>query len=389
MSAIQPVRILIVDDEAAQMKALCNTLREHGYDTVGFVSPKAGLDALKKARFDLLLTDLMMPEMNGIELLQAALKTDPNLVGVMMTGEGTIATAVEAMRAGALDYILKPFKLSVILPVLSRTLNLRHLRIRNAELERRVRERTAELEAANRELEAFSFSVSHDLRAPLRAMDGFSNLLLKDFAGHLPPEGQQLLRTISRSSKEMGRLVDDLLRLARFTRQQLSKQPLGIAAMVREVLEQLRQEQGARQVEVQTGDLPDCVGDPVLLKQVLLNLLSNAFKFTKRQAHPLVEVGSQQEAGETVYYVRDNGAGFDMASAGKLFGPFERLHGSDQFEGSGIGLSIVQRIILRHGGRVWARGEVNQGATFYFTVPAEAASSARTTDPAATGLLTK
>jgi len=345
MSDAPTARILIVDDEAAQMKALCDTLTNHGYATVGFTTGTAALAALREAEFDLLLADLMMPEMDGITLLRAALATDPNLVGIIMTGEGTIATTVEAMMTGALDYILKPFKLSVILPVLARALAVRRLRMDNAALEQRVRERTIELEAANQQLEAFSYSVSHDLRAPLRAIDGFASILIEDHAPHLPADAQHLLNHITTNARRMAQLIEDLLRFASLGRQPLSKQRVNMSALVHEVLEELRKEQGDRQIDVRVGNLPAGIGEAALLKQVFLNLLSNAFKFTRRQERAEVEVGGQQQAGEKVYFVRDNGAGFDMRYADRLFGVFQRFHSAEEFEGTGVGLSIVQRII--------------------------------------------
>jgi two-component system sensor histidine kinase/response regulator len=365
-----PARILIVDDETAQMKALCHTLGDHGYVTSGFVSAQAALGGLRNQKFDLLLTDLMMPEMDGITLLRAALKIDPDLIGILMTGEGTITTAVEAMKAGALDYILKPFKLSNILPVLSRALEVRQLRLQNAELQRNVRERTVELEAANRELEAFSYSVSHDLRAPLRHIDGFSSLLLEKYEPQLPEEARRLFGMMSASARRMGQLVDDLLRLSRLGRQALSKRPVSVPTLVQSVLDDLSKESGVRTMEVRIGELPDVVGDPSLLRQAFVNLLSNAFKFTRHKETAIIEVGFRQQNGEGVYFVRDNGAGFDMENAKKLFGVFQRLHSQDEFEGTGVGLSIVQRIIHRHDGCVWAESEPGKGATFYFTLPA-------------------
>jgi len=362
-------RILIVDDEAALMKALCDTLRDHGYQTLGFTLCTEAMAALKETKFDLLLADLMMPEMDGITLLRAALEIDPNLVGIIMTGQGTIDTAVEAMKTGALDYILKPFKLSAVLPVLSRALTVRRLRIENAELERHVRQRTAELEAANKELEAFSYSISHDLRAPLRHIDGFANILLEKFSPGMPDEAQRLLGSVVGGARRMGRLIDDLLRFSRLSRQPLSKQAVNLSSLVQQVLEQLRKEQPERRVEVQVGELPDGIGDPSLLRQVLVNLLSNAFKFTRQKEQAMIEVGCGSQEGESVYFIRDNGVGFDMAYAQNLFGVFQRMHSDDQFEGTGVGLSIVQRIIQRHGGRVWAEAEPAKGATFYFTLP--------------------
>jgi len=369
MSEAPYPRILIVDDEVAQMKALCATLREHNYLTTGFPAPKSALAALQPGQFDLLLTDLMMPGMDGIALLQAARQIDPRLVGVMMTGAGTVATAVEAMKAGALDYILKPFELSVILPVIERALAMRRLRIINAELDEGLRQRTFELEAANKELEAFSYSVSHDLRAPLRAMDGFANILMADFRPDLPREAQRLLQNISINARRMGQLIDDLLGFSRLSRQPLTRQHVNVAAIVHGVLRDLFKEGDRSRLEVSVAELPDCEGDASLLTQVFVNLLSNAVKFSRDREKAQIDVGCHQDGREQVYFVRDNGAGFDMQYAEKLFGVFQRFHRSDEFEGTGVGLSIVQRIIHRHGGRIWAEAHVNKGATFHFTIP--------------------
>jgi two-component system sensor histidine kinase/response regulator len=311
----------------------------------------------------------MMPEMDGIALLQAAQETDPELVGIIMTGEGTIATAVDAMKAGALDYIFKPLKLSAILPVLSRALAMRSLWLENAELVRRLREHAAELEAANKDLEAFSFSVSHDLRAPLRAMDTYCGMIEEELGHKLGASGMRMFKVVRDGTRQMGRLIEDLHAFARLGRQPLSKQPVSISALVHEVVDDLRKEQIQRRIEVRVEDLPDCLGDPALLRQVFVNLLSNAFKFTRKKEEARVEAGCDQRGGERAYFIRDNGVGFDMRRAARLFEAFHRLHGGAEFEGTGVGLSIVHRVIRRHGGRIWAEAEVDRGATFYFTLP--------------------
>ena len=241
----------------------------------------------------------------------------------------------------------------------------------NAELEERVVERTAQLEAANQELEAFSYSVSHDLRAPLRAVDGFSEALLEDYGPHLPEEGQRYLKTIREGAQRMGDLIDDLLTFARLSRQPLKKREVDTGDLVRDTLEELNSQQAGRRIDVRVGDLAPCQGDQALLKQVWVNLLSNALKYTRERETALVEVGCVRENGETVYFVRDNGTGFDMRYAHKLFGVFQRLHRAEEFEGTGVGLAIVQRVIHRHGGRVWAEAQVDRGATFYFTLEGE------------------
>jgi len=238
----------------------------------------------------------------------------------------------------------------------------------NADLEKRVVERTAQLEAANRELEAFSYSVSHDLRSPLRAVDGFSQAVLEDFGPLLPAEGQRQLRTIRASAQRMGHLIDDLLTFSRLSRQPLQRQAVDTNALVRTVIDDLQQQARERSITIRCGSLAQCFGDPALIRQVWVNLLTNAFKYTGKTTDPQVEIGSITEAGETRYFVRDNGIGFDMRYAGKLFGVFQRLHRLEDYEGTGVGLAIVQRVVHRHGGRVWAEAKPNEGALFQFTL---------------------
>ncbi len=238
----------------------------------------------------------------------------------------------------------------------------------NAELERRVQERTAQLEATNQELEAFAYSVSHDLRAPLRSIRGFSEVLLENHADQLDAHGQALLRRACESSNRMSRLIDDLLRLSRVGRCELHWQPVNLTALAETVAAELRKSDSGRAVEVVIGPNLRAEGDKHLLSLVLDNLLGNAWKFTRQQTDARIEFGFTAEP-EAAFFVRDNGVGFDMKHAGKLFGVFQRLHSADEFPGTGIGLATVQRIIKRHRGRVWADGVVNQGAVFYFTLP--------------------
>ncbi|HTS49492.1 MAG TPA: PAS domain S-box protein [Bryobacteraceae bacterium] len=265
----------------------------------------------------------------------------------------------------------------------------------NQSLEKRVAERTVELQAANKELEAFAYSVSHDLRAPLRAVDGFSRILLEEYAPQLDPEAQRYLGIVRENALQMGNLIDALLAFSRLGRQALSKQPVAPGELIRQALVDLAAEQQDRRVQIKIGELAPCQGDPVLLRQVFFNLLSNALKYTRKCPSAQIEVGSvqfvqieHQTRGRPsvapdgvhgdcqVYYVRDNGAGFDMRYAGKLFGVFQRLHRAEEYEGTGVGLATVFRIVTRHGGRVWAEGALNQGATFYFTLPADGAAEA-------------
>ena len=251
----------------------------------------------------------------------------------------------------------------------------REIRQLTADLEQRVQARTAELEAANKELEAFSYSVSHDLRAPLRAIDGFASMLMEEFAEQLSDQPRHYLKVVGDNAKKMGRLIDDLLKFARLGRQPLMKQTVSMTRLARDVAHEIRRAEPQRDIDLRIEELPDCQADAALLKQVLLNLLSNAFKFTRGKEPAAIDIGATQADGVVTYFVRDNGAGFDMAYADKLFGVFQRLHSANEFEGTGVGLSIVQRIIHRHNGRIWAEGKVNEGAAFFFTLPAAPTNS--------------
>jgi PAS domain S-box-containing protein len=240
----------------------------------------------------------------------------------------------------------------------------------NQELEKRVAARTAQLEAANKELEAFSYSVSHDLRVPLRAIEGFSSILLEDYNGRLEEDGQRCLNTIRQGAIHMSRLIDDILSFSRTSRQEIGTAAVDMTTLAHEVFDELRAAEPERNICLHIGELPIAQADRAMIRQVLANLLGNAIKFTRKVPEAVIEAGGAVEGPANVYWIKDNGAGFDMEYANKLFGVFQRLHSSDEFEGTGIGLAIVKRIVERHGGRVWAEGKVGEGATVHFTLSA-------------------
>ena len=241
-----------------------------------------------------------------------------------------------------------------------------------ARLHEELQRRAVQLEATNRELESFTYSVSHDLRAPLRAIDGFSRILVEEYGDRLDEEGRRLLGIVTDNAFKMGRLIDDLLAFSRMGRKAIAWEKLDMGALAREALAEVRSQFRA-EAEIEIAHMPPARGDRALLRQVWVNLISNALKYSSKREHPRVEIGARQEGAETAYYVKDNGVGFDMRHYDKLFGVFQRLHSHEEFSGTGVGLAIVQRIVTRHGGRVWAMAEVDRGAEFYFILPVKEA----------------
>jgi len=411
------VEILIVEDSPTQAQKLQYILDQKGYPVTLAANGVLALAAARQNKPTLIISDVMMPEMDGYELCRQV-KSDPDLADVPVILVTTLSDprdVILGLECRADNFILKPYDERYLLGRVQFVLINREMRQtdqpgmgleiyfegqrhfitadrlqilnlllstyeaamrRNRELSlaqdalqrtnSELLQRTAELEAANKDLEAFSYSVSHDLRGPLRAINGFSAILLEDHAAELSPDARQLLTTVIDTAKQMNALIEDLLRFSRLGTQSLSKKPVNIANLVHEVLDELGRDREGRQIEIQLGDLPDCVGDHALIKQLFVNLLSNAFKFTGHREKAVIEIGCAEDHGSNIYFVRDNGAGFDVSKARQLFGVFQRFHSQHEFEGTGVGLSIVQRIVVRHGGRIWAEAEVEKGAVFHF-----------------------
>ncbi|HUB07205.1 MAG TPA: response regulator [Myxococcales bacterium] len=387
-----PRKILAVDDSQTYLQELSEALRDEGYDVVQARSGEEALELLALQSVDCILLDLVMPGLGGQETCRR-IKAAPvvrDIPLVLLTAREDRAAMIEGFGAGADDYISKSSELDVLRARVRAQLRRKQFedenrRIREdllrSELEaseargaRQVAEARAaladELERKNRELEAFSYSVSHDLRAPLRSIDGFGRALVEDCADRLDERGRHHLDRIRAATQRMGELIDDLLALSRVSRSELRREPVKLSDVARSVMEELRRKEPERSatVELQDGLLVEA--DLRLVRILLENLLGNAWKFTAKKASPRIELGARVEfPGEPHFFVRDNGAGFDMAYAGKLFSPFQRLHSDKEFPGTGIGLATVQRIVDRHGGRVWAEGAVGRGAAIFFTLP--------------------
>jgi len=370
------LKVLLVEDNAGDARLIQESLSEAKGDPFEMEIAErlsAALARLGQGGIDAVLLDLALPDSEGLATFDTIKRKVPAIPIIVLTGLGDEVLALKMVKKGAQDYVAKMDLNGGILPrairyAVERERADQQIRRFNEELEQRVKLRTAELEAANNELEAFSYSVSHDLRAPLRHVDGFSRILIESQGNKMSEDGQRYLREILDATQRMAGMIEDLLRLAQIGRQELKLQKTNIRDLIDDVLAGLKSEVCERRIEWKVGALPSLECDRGLIKQVLTNLVGNSVKYTRPCDIAVIEIGQMAGEEHPVIFVRDNGAGFEMKYADKLFGAFQRLHRQDEFEGTGVGLATVQRIIRRHGGRIWAEAEPQKGATFYFTL---------------------
>ena len=363
--------ILVADDQAANRELLEELLTAQGSKVITVPDGAPAVEELSKTQVDLVLLDVMMPRLNGFEACER-IKNNPAtclIPVVLVTALSDKQDRIEGIRAGADDFLTRPVDRIELLTRVRSLLTLKH---RTDELQKR----TAQLAAANDELEAFSYSVSHDLRAPLRHIYGDAAMLIEEYGPQLVPEAQLRLKRIQEGTQKMGGMIDDLLNLARLDRRSMDLRMTSLNSLVENVLHDLESETTDRKIDWRVGSLPSVNCDPGLIQQVFANLLSNAVKYTRRRERAVIEIDQSTINGQLVLFVRDNGAGFNPKYSDKLFGTFQRLHTDQEFEGTGVGLATVQRIVRKHGGRIWAEAETNNGATFFFSLGEAAAMSA-------------
>jgi signal transduction histidine kinase len=352
-------RVLVADDNP-DMRAYLTRLLSTRYAVEAVENGELALAAAKRHVPDLVLSDVMMPLLDGFGL-RRALRSNPatlHVPVVLLSARAGEEAVLAGLEAGADDYLVKPFRARELLARVQTHLNLARLR----------REWASDLERANRELEAFSYSVSHDLRAPLRTIDGFSKVLLDGYQDTLDDQGRHCLNRVRVAARRMSQLIDDLLRLSRITQSSLTRQVVDLTNLALSILADLKAHEAERAVDWEVAGGLVAEADPRLVKVMLENLIANAWKFSSKNPAAKIDVGEADTEDGRAFFVRDNGAGFDMQHASKLFNPFQRLHAQSEFEGTGIGLATVQRVVSRHGGRVWTQAAPNQGATFFFTL---------------------
>lgn len=365
-------KVLIVDDSPTDSNMIRDMIiSEEGspFDVILADRLSKGLKLLDEEGIDLVLLDLFLPESRGLSTLSKVNDKAPQTPIVVLTGAHDEEMAIKTLQSGAQDYLLKEeLNRNLLRRTMRYSIERKRVEEMMAQQSRELARSNTELASVNNELESFAYSVSHDLRAPLRSIDGFSQALLEEYADKLDAQGKEYLQRVHAAALHMAELINDLLSLSRVTRTEITHASVDLSALAHEVAVELQKQQPERQMEFNiteglTGD-----GDKNLLRIALTNLLGNAYKFTSKCKQARIEFGVTQHKGKPSYFVRDNGVGFDMAYANKLFSPFQRLHSPGEFPGTGIGLAIVQRVIHRHGGDVWAEGKVDQGATIYFTL---------------------
>jgi hypothetical protein len=379
------VNILLVDDQPANLVALEAMLQSLGQNLVKADSGREALKSLMSLDFAVILLDVKMPEMDGFEtasLIRQRDKSRDTPIIFLTAADRSQTEAVRGYAVGAVDYLVKPVvpefvrsKVAVFVELAKKNALLRRQAELLRESEQAARdlaetraELVRDLEHKNRELESFSYAVSHDLRAPLRRIDSFSRAVMESQADRLEPMGKHFLERVREASQQMSELIDDVLYLSRVTRAEIREHEVDLSGLVTLLLERMKEAEPERKVEIKVRPGLVALGDGQLLRIAIQNLLDNAWKFTGREPRARIEFGTASIAGEQAYFIRDNGAGFNMAYVDRLFGPFQRLHPVTEFPGSGIGLATVQRIIHRHGGRIWAEGLEDQGATIHFTL---------------------
>ena len=375
------LNVLCLEDSPRDAEIMRELLIDAGYDlNIDCTAvEKEFVSLLRSHKYDIILSDFKLPGFDGFTALRWSVEICPNVPFICISGTVGEETAVELLKKGAVDYILKD-RLVRLPSAIQRALDEakekearqraeKELVSLNTQLEQRVIERTYQLEAANKELEAFTYSVSHDLRAPLRAVDGFSKFVLEDYENKLDSEGKRLLNLIRTNIQKMDQLITDLLALSRVTRGELSFSGIDMTQMAISIFKESAAPDVTDKISLTVDPLPEGYADPTYMRQVWTNLIANAIKFSSKKKKPVIKIGGSKENGFNVYFVKDNGVGFNPEYTHKLFGVFQRLHKSDDFEGTGVGLAIIQRIIHRHGGKVWAEGEEGKGATFYFSLP--------------------
>jgi two-component system, sensor histidine kinase and response regulator len=380
----QRLKVLLVEDNPGDARLIQESLADasdQSFDLEIADTLRTGLQRLHLGGIDAMLLDLALPDSFGMETFARAKAQAMGVAIIVLTGLADDSLALKLVQGGAQDFVAKVDVSGnnltrAILYAVERERLEQEFRKLNLELEQRVKDRTAELEASNRDLEAFSFSVSHDLRAPLTNLIGFADLLGTKYGTQMDEQAGKYLARIHESAFKMSHLIDDMLRLAKVGRQGLRKTKLPLRSLVDEVLAELGAEIDKRRIEWRISVLPVLFCDHALMKQVLANLISNAVKYTRPREKAVIEIGQLMMGGEAVVFVRDNGVGFDMHSADKLFAPFHRLHREDEFEGTGIGLATVQRIVEKHRGRIWAESQPGTGSTFFFTVSGENSTAA-------------